>query len=406
MRSSYRYVVGGVLLLIQFILGLNWMVVTPLFPIIMDELTVDRATVSLLFTTVPIAQAFFTIPAGIIAARFGAKRIFGVGVWAMAGGLLVLLRSDFSSLVVARVLFGIGTGLAAPLSGAVTVQWFRGRELPVMNGLVAVAASLGVSMGLFVTVPLSGLLGWRGVLGLFGGVAGLAALAWLIFGREGEARAHEVGGSPGASSALSVLKQPSTYWLALAFAGPICYYDVLIAWLPTYYHQVFNMSLASAAALTGILGVMGIPGSLLGSLLSARVGLRRPFLLWPGLLMTPVSLAVFLVDWTWLIIPALALYGLLTWSFTPIVFTIPMELPGFSPPQVAVVIGMILTVTGVAAFGGPLAAGFLTDVTGSYLPGFFLFMVAALTLVVSALKLPETGPRGQRSGALQKNGGD
>ena len=117
--------------------------------------------------------------------------------------------------------------------------------------------------------------------------------------------------------------------------------------------------------------------------------------------MAPVSLATFLVDWPWLIIPALALYGLLTWSFTPIVFTIPMELPGFSPPQVAVVIGMVLVFTGVAAFVGPLAAGFLTDVTGSYLPGFLLFTAASLTLLVSALNLPETGPKGQKREALR-----
>lgn len=398
MIGSYGYVIAALLMLLQVGLGLNFMAVTPLFPIVMEELKIDRATVSLLFSVVPIAQALFTVPAGMIATRFGVARTLAVGAVAMSAGLLSLFIPSFEGLLVSRVIFGLGTGLLVPLLSSVVVQWFMGGALPVMNGLGLVFGSIGVSSAFFITVPLSELLGWRGVLAAYGGYAGVMAIAWILLGREGRAHQHsQEAGQP--VGVLDVLRRPTTYWLALAFSGPIAYYDVLVAWLPTYYNQVFAMDLAQAAAITGLLGLTGIPGSLSGSLLSARVGLRRPFLMVPGACMGLVGLGTFLVDATWVNVSAILLVGLLLWAYPPVLFTIPMELPGLSPPVVAVVGGMILTLAGVAAFFAPLVAGFLTDTTGSYLPGFLLFTVCSLSLLVAALKLPETGPRGRREAA-------
>ena len=52
-------------------------------------------------------------------------------------------------------------------------------------------------------------------------------------------------------------------------------------------------------------------------------------------------------------------------------------------------------------FVGPLLVGYLADVTGSYLPGFFTAASFSLTLLVAGLLLPETGPKGTGSPCRQ-----
>ena len=53
----------------------------------------------------------------------------------------------------------------------------------------------------------------------------------------------------------------------------------------------------------------------------------------------------------------------------------------------------IMTVGGTLTFIAPLTAGALTDLTGSYLPGFALFAVLAWSLAVAGSRLPEPRPR-------------
>ncbi len=391
--GTYKYPIAVILLILQFALGLNWVCVTPLFSIMMDELQIDRATVSLSFIVAPILQAAFTVAAGVLATRVGIRPLFLLGALGMSAGLLMPFTTEYWQMLVLRAIFGLGTCFCGPLNYSIVAQWFRSHELPMMNGFGIVLSSAGITMALLLTVPLSDALGWRNVLGVYGGISAVGAVAWILLGRDGPYGRRSASAEAPAFRPRDVLRHPSTYWVAIGFAGPICYYDVLVGWLPTYYNEVFGMPLADASAITGLLGLAGIPAALVAGSLSARIGLRRPFLIVPGILAGFAGMGTFLFDSPWVILPAVILYGALSWTYTPILFTIPLELPGLSPSLVGVVTGMMLTVAGVTAFISPIAVGYITDRTGSYLPGFFLFTTASFLLLLAALKLPETGPR-------------
>ena len=60
----YRFVVEGTLLWVQIAMGLSFIAVAPLFPLIIDEYGVDRATASLLIGGTALAFAISTIRAG------------------------------------------------------------------------------------------------------------------------------------------------------------------------------------------------------------------------------------------------------------------------------------------------------------------------------------------------------
>ena len=71
----YRFVIAGLILFAHFCVGINFFVVAPLFLLIIDDFGVSRATASLLIALSLLVHAFFGLPGGILAVRFGLKRM-------------------------------------------------------------------------------------------------------------------------------------------------------------------------------------------------------------------------------------------------------------------------------------------------------------------------------------------
>jgi MFS family permease len=94
---------------------------------------------------------------------------------------------------------------------------------------------------------------------------------------------------------------------------------------------------------------------------------------------------------------ALAIYGVFGVIYMPSVLTIPMELPGMTPETGSLMLAFALGAGNLGGFIGPLIVGYLTDLTGSYLPGFFICCVLSLSLFVGGLLLPETGPNAKKT---------
>ena len=156
------------------------------------------------------------------------------------------------------------------------------------------------------------------------------------------------------------------------------------------------MPLATASSITAILTVTGAIACLIGGILPMRLGLRKPFLLIPGLLMGLVALGCLMFNNPAIILVSVALFGIFSSIQTASIFTIPMELPGVTPRTGAVVLALALTVGNVGGFMGPLIVGYLADLTGSYMPGFIICCALSLSLFVGGVLLPETGPRAKK----------
>ncbi|GEM_PF-6056556 len=72
-----------------------------------------------------------------------------------------------------------------------------------------------------------------------------------------------------------------------------------------------------------------------------------------------------------------------------------------TPERVAMALAVALSLGNFAGFLSPLMVGFLTDRTGSYIPGLVMASVLSVSMFFSGRLLPETGPRGQA--ALQSD---
>ncbi len=387
--SRYRYVIGGLTVLLWLSFGLSLPAIAPVTPLILEEYGISRGMAGLLTGSVILMMSGFSIPAGMLVGRVGLKKLIGVAWFMAAAPALSFLAEGFPTLLAMRMMFGLSLAVLLPAFGPMLMQWFRPRELPLIIGLNLAMATVGMMLSTFVTAPLGEVVGWKMTLSIYGAVALVGAFLWMRLARVQQPTQSSRHLSVG--EVWSVLRNRTTLLLALADADPFAQYTALTTWLPTFYFEVHGMSLSAAGSAVGLAPLSGVVALILAGVLSMRVVRRRLFLIIPGVVGGLAGFATFLLAGSGAIYPALLLLGFGAWFYLPMLHTIPMEVPDAVPERVSLVLATIGALGGVLSFVAPLAVGILTDVLGSYIPGFMIFAVLSWSLVVAGVLLPETG---------------
>jgi sugar phosphate permease len=167
--------------------GAERMCVPVLFKDISTELNLSLVAVGVIWGMDPLPGVFFSLPAGLLADRFGVKRT--LAVVCLLGGLLCGLRGlsdSFTTLAIWMFLFGIMGSALPSIVPKATIVWFPGRRLGLANAALVVAAAAGmmVSTMLSATVFAPWLGSWRYVLYLFGVPGLIVGFLWAFTGRE------------------------------------------------------------------------------------------------------------------------------------------------------------------------------------------------------------------------------
>lgn len=387
--SRYRYVIGGLTVLLWLSFGLSLPAIAPVTPLILEEYGISHGMAGLLTGSVILMMSGFSIPAGMLVGRVGLKKLIGVAWFMAAAPALSFLAEGFPTLLAMRMMFGLSLAVLLPAFGPMLMQWFRPRELPLIIGLNLAMATVGMTLSTFVTAPLGEAVGWKMTLSIYGAVALVGAFLWMRLARVQQPT--QSSGHLSVGAVWSVLRDRTTLLLALADAGPFAQYIALTTWLPTFYFEVHGMSLSAAGSAVGLAPLSGVVALILAGVLSMRVVRRRLFLIIPGVVGGLAGFATFLLAGSGAIYPALLLLGFGAWFYLPMLHTIPMEVPDAVPERVSLVLATIGALGGVLSFVAPLAVGILTDVLGSYIPGFMIFAVLSWSLVVAGVLLPETG---------------
>ena len=399
--APYRWVIEASLLLLNFSMGLSFLAVAPLFPLIIDAYEVNRATASLLVGVTTLGVAIAIVPCSILAARLGTRWSVALGGLLMSSMALAPLAESFAVLLLARVGFALGAATTLSAIPPVVMRWFPVRELPLVNGANVVAQSLGITISMALAARLAAAINCEMALFLFACVTLTGTVTWLLVGRDPE----------GADSAdtpmfhlpdlVATMRSRATWLLGMGLAGMLGANVAFASWLPTFYHEEFSFSLERAGTLGALLALFGIAGSLLGSTLPVRFPKRRPFLIAAGLLLPVVSLGTFTTMSGAVLYPSLAVLGVLAWISMPLMFTIPMELPGMTPARVGVTTALVIAVGNTSGFFAPLIVGTLRDTTGAFTAGLLFAAALGLTLAVAGWLMPETG--GQRPASRDRS---
>ncbi len=106
--------------------------ITPAFPRIMDELGLTKGQVGMLISFYSLPGVFFALPFGIMADRWGRKRVLVPSLifFGIAGGACAFTH-DFTTLLALRFLQGVGATAAGVLNPTIIGDLYTGRERTV-----------------------------------------------------------------------------------------------------------------------------------------------------------------------------------------------------------------------------------------------------------------------------------
>ncbi len=387
----YRFVIGAMFAVVTITVAMSQFSVAPVVTLVIEDYDISRGAAGLLTSVVPLMHVLMGIPCSLLVGRLGPKTLVTLAALMASVPALSVFADNFYILLVTRIAYGFSLALLITAVAPLLMQRFRRSELPFMNGMFLVSISIGVSISSFIAPRIAAELGWKASLSLFGCAALVAAVGWqLVMLRESKDAPVSAPRLP-FGMFLQVMRSRTTALLAAADAGPYALYTASLAWLPAFYHEVHGATLEEGGALTGLVSLTGVVTLVAASVLTLRVSRRRPFLVLPGAMAGFAGLGAILLAGTPGVYPAVIALGFVSWFYLPALLTIPMEVPGATETQAAVMLGTLLSVGSIFTFASPLVVGFSTDYLDTYVPGLALFAVLSWSLLISGLLLPETG---------------
>ena len=151
--------------------------VNPVLPTIQEELQSSQTDVTWVLTANLMAASIFTPILGRLGDMRGKKRMFVVGLGAMAlGCLLSAVATNLTVMIIGRVVQGVGGGVL-PLAFGIIRDEFPQREVPGAVGAIAGLTAVGGGAGLMLAGPIVDAFGYHWLFWLPLIVTVLSALA-------------------------------------------------------------------------------------------------------------------------------------------------------------------------------------------------------------------------------------
>lgn len=355
--------------------------VSPLLVHIRADEHLSRSVAGLL-TTIPtlcIGVGAFLVPS--LSARLGRQRaltyaVVLIGV-ATAGRLAA---GAVAALFATTLLAGAGIAVAQTLLPALVRDRFAEHRM-LVTSLYSLGITFGAAIPAAATAPIWNATGsWQAALAVWAVFALAAAAALAPLARKSPPSGQRPMVSP-------PWRERRAWEIALFFGGASGLYFVLLAWLAPVYEE-HGWSATRAGLLVTTLSVAQAAGTLILVWRSQRFHDRRPLLLGSlallGVGMAMVAVTPFSAPVLWAV-----LLGLGNGIVFPVMLVLPVDYAR-DPAMAARLAGMGFGVGYLLASLGPVLAGALRDLTGTYAAPFggYAGLCCALMLLAARFRPP------------------
>jgi NNP family nitrate/nitrite transporter-like MFS transporter len=354
-----------------------------LFPEISTELGLSMVAIGTIWGMDPLAGVFMGLPGGLLADKFGVKRMLTI-VCILAGvfGALRGFSVDFLSMAAFMFLFGLMAAVTPSIVPKVTAVWFAGKRLGLANGMLNVAWSIGAVLATLSSATfLSPLLGgWRNVLFFFGAPPVLLGLFWWFTGREPEEQ--DTGSAPMTGESLRttlarVIRIRDVWIMGFVLMSNWGANMGFLGYLPMYLRNIGWQPAMADSAMTVLSGI-GVFGVIPMVLFSDKIGSRKMVMVFAILILALTVGLIPLVGtigvWMLLIIG-----GILRSGVTALANTLIFEIKGVGGTYGGTAIGLTNSLAMIGAFASPPAGNSLTAFNGD-IPLFFWAILAVVAL--------------------------
>ncbi len=236
-----------------------------------------------------LGYAFFQTPSGILADRFGPRKVLAmiVTIWS-AFTALTGAAWNFVSLLIVRFLFGAGEAGAFPGMSRAIYSWIPLKERGIVTGINFSGSRLGAAFSLPAVAWLINDFGWRTTFMVLGCVGVLWALIWFLLFRDNpedhkgisvtekeyilSTRQDKEADKTKAKIDFGVLIKSKNMWLAMGqyFASNFTFFFAL-TWLFPHIKGEYQLETVEAGFYTAIPLVFGALGNWFAGWLMDRI---------------------------------------------------------------------------------------------------------------------------------------
>lgn len=336
-----------------------------------------------LLSTAQLAASSVTQPLfGFLSDRFRTRWFVPLGVLLSGSGLaLVGWAPSYAVVVLGVCLSGTGVACFHPEGARLARALSPGDKGATAMGIFLFGGNAGYALGPLYGTAIVGLFGLAGVVWVAVPAVISAGLLLRIASRlqslQPARRAGAVAPDPGPANWLG----QSILLLTVVIRSSLM--TGLLTWLPIYWVDVLGRVPAQAGPLLTVYMAAGAAGTLLGSRLADRLGMRRYMILAFGLLF-PLHLAMALLPGSWALYALLFAAGFVLVSTFAVSLVLSQEyLPRY--PAMASGLNIGLNLGGGALFN--VAFGLSADQVGLG-PLFWVLAILPLAGLASSLLLP------------------
>lgn len=389
----YRWAMLAGVWLLYFAFALSIASMAPLVYRLMADLGMHRGEMGTVLAAWQLTYIFCSVPCGGLLDRFGPRRMMFASVLVIAASVALRgVASDYVTLLLAVMVFGLGGPLISSGAPKVVSLWFTGKERGLAMGIYFTGNATGGIIAVALTnslfLPAVGG-GWRDLMFVYALFVVLVGVIWLGISahpasRDMEAKLQAEEKRRSMDVFLELVRDPVVRLVLLMGLFILFYNHGMNHWLPDLLRS-YGMTPTEAGYWAAIPTLFGMVAAL--SLPRMATPDKR-FAILLGLFIC-AAVATILV-WAAsgpLLAVGLVLQGMCRGAMTSISILLLIESGDGNTSRVGAASGLYFSVGEVGGVLGPMSMGALAHATGDFDASLFMMFGVACLLMLILLRL-------------------
>ncbi|MFS3895318.1 MFS transporter [Raoultella ornithinolytica] len=382
-----------------FLFWLGWIfmyadrtVLNPVMGELEKEFGLSGTQLGLMNSVFYFSYALLQVPAGILGDKIGKKKVLIPG-FLLFGAFTAVTgwAKSWSTLLFARVVTGAGEGTYYGPQYGLSSEQIPKKYRSLGSAIINSGMAFGIALGLMASSWLVYDQGysWRTPFFAMSIPTLLTGLAIWLFVKEKKRQPVEAGGVAKPKSKFTDLfKNRNLLLVYLMVFCSLFGFFVILTWLPYYLQSERGIAGSETGFITSLVAWISIPGALLFSSLSDRLGKRKPLIL----VLVPVAI-LSMLSIIWMpnmtgVIVALCVYGLVgKLALDPVLVALVAD--SVDENSYSSAFGLFNFIGMSSSILAPVIAGAARDMTGSLASSFYVSAALLVVGLVGMLFLKE-----------------
>ncbi|MFD1450731.1 MULTISPECIES: CynX/NimT family MFS transporter [Oceanobacillus] len=355
----------------------------PIMGIIRDEIGFANWNVALLTSLPLVAFAIMSITSSYLAQKYSNEKILIFGLMILSTGIIFRSSTIMFLLFLGTLFIGIGIAVCNVLLPGIIKDKFPDK-LSVMTGLYSSIMGISATVASAISVPIAKNmgLGWRNALLIWAAPAIFASFYWLVLIRRKSMNHIKERLT---EKQKDLLKSPFAWFIAFFMGCHSLLFYITISWFPEILID-FGANKTIAGFLLSYLQLVGIVSSLLIPLIAGKLKSQVGLVISLNILLIigVIYLLLYHNDISYIISTTLIGFSL-SGNFT--IALLLLSIRTKNTKQATLLSGMAQSTGYALAALGPIAVGFIYDITRDWTIPIFSLILLAICSSLLGLKV-------------------